>query len=232
MLTFGPIAFHLYGLLMALGILAGAWVAARKDKKIWDALLWVVGGGIIGARAYHVIDLWSYYQQHIAEIPAVWHGGLGIFGGILGGVIGLGIYTRNKKIFLKLLNAGAVGLPLGQAIGRLGNFFNQELYGRPTSLPWGIYIKPENRLVEVMDFERFHPLFLYEMIWDLIIFLILFRFVKKRQFAVYLVLYGLGRFFLEFLRIDPWKIGNIDVAQGISVILVISTAIYLWFSKK
>ncbi|MCX6816430.1 MAG: prolipoprotein diacylglyceryl transferase [Candidatus Beckwithbacteria bacterium] len=245
MFTLGPVTFHLYGLMMVLGILAGAGVASKKDKKIWDSLLWVVGGGIIGARIYHVIDLWGYYQQHLSEIPAVWHGGLGIFGGILGGVIGLGLYARNKQNFLKLLDAGAVGLPLGQAIGRLGNWFNQELYGLPFDSAqgnppfWSIYIKPENRLLEVMDFEKFHPLFAYEMIWDLIIFITIIKVINNNKikigngevFLTYLGLYGLGRFFLEFLRIDPWKIGNINVAQVISLVLVGLTLSY-WLVKK
>ena len=177
MFTVGPVTFHLYGLMIGLGVLVGAWVASKKDKKIWDCLVWVIGGGIIGARLYHVVDWWSYYSQHLSQIPAVWQGGMGIYGGILGGILGLWIYTRRREEpnlrLLKLLDVGALGLPLGQAIARWGNYFNQELYGLPTNLPWGIYIRPENRLLEVMDFKYFHPLWLYESLWCLIIFIII-----------------------------------------------------------
>lgn len=248
MLTIGPLTFHLYGLLIGLGVLAGAWVASRKEPKIWDAILWVIGGGIIGARAYHVIDLWSYYRINLIEIPAVWHGGMGIFGGILGGIIGLWIYVRVVSHpvcqdqatpgveFRRLLDLAALGLPLGQAIGRWGNYFNQELYGQPTNLPWGIFIRPENRLIQVIDFEKFHPLFLYESLWCLGIFLILkklnFKPGSGRTLAVYLGLYGLGRFGLEFLRIAAWQINGINVAQAISAGLVAGSIGYLWIVKK
>lgn len=231
MFTVGPVTFHLYGLMIGLGVLAGTWVASKKDQKIWDSLVWVIGGGIIGARLYHVIDLWGYYREHLSQIPAVWQGGMGIYGGILGGILGLWIYTRRREepnlLFLKLLDAGAVGLPLGQAIARWGNYFNQELYGRPTSLPWGIYIRPENRLLSVWEYERFHPLWLYESIYCLIIFIIIIKIIKiipigkGKVFAIYLGLYGLGRFFLEFLRIEAWTIGGINVAQVISLGLIL-----------
>ena len=231
MFTVGPVTFHLYGLMIGLGVLVGAWVASKKDKKIWDCLVWVIGGGIIGARLYHVVDWWSYYSQHLSQIPAVWQGGMGIYGGILGGILGLWIYTRRREEpnlrLLKLLDVGAVGLPLGQAIARWGNYFNQELYGLPTNLPWGIYIRPENRLLEVMDFKYFHPLFLYESLWCLIIFIIIINIIKVipmgkgKIFAVYLGLYGLGRFFLEFLRLEAWTINGVNVAQMISAGLIL-----------
>ena len=231
MFTVGPVTFHLYGLMIGLGVLVGAWVASKKDKKIWDCLVWVIGGGIIGARLYHVVDWWSYYSQHLSQIPAVWRGGMGIYGGILGGILGLWIYTRRREepnlLFLKMLDAGALGLPLGQAIARWGNYFNQELYGLPTNLPWGIYIRPENRLLEVMDFKYFHPLFLYESLWCLIIFIIIINIIKVipmgkgKIFAVYLGLYGLGRFFLEFLRLEAWTINGVNVAQMISAGLIL-----------
>jgi len=231
MFTVGPVTFHLYGLMIGLGVLVGAWVASKKDKKIWDCLVWVIGGGIIGARLYHVVDWWSYYSQHLSQIPAVWQGGMGIYGGILGGILGLWIYTRRREepnlLFLKMLDAGALGLPLGQAIARWGNYFNQELYGLPTNLPWGIYIRPENRLLEVMDFKYFHPLFLYESLWCLIIFIIIINIIKVipmgkgKIFAVYLGLYGLGRFFLEFLRLEAWTINGVNVAQMISAGLIL-----------
>lgn len=236
MFTVGPITFHLYGLMIGLGVLLGAWVVSKKEPKIWDSLIWIIGGGVIGARIYHIIDYWYFYQDNLLEIPAIWHGGLGIFGGIAGGTVAGWLYTRTKKKFLRLLDLASLGLPLGQAIGRFGNYFNQELYGLPTNLIWGIYIKPENRLWNVAEFERFHPLFLYESIWCLMIFLILRKLKLKigngKILAVYLGLYSLGRFFLEYLRIESWHIGMINVAQAISVILMLGAGGYLWLSSK
>jgi phosphatidylglycerol:prolipoprotein diacylglycerol transferase len=235
MWSLGRLTFHLYGFLIGLGVLVGAGVSARmarlvelKTDEIWNGLLWVVGGGMIGARLYHVVDYWGYYSRNLVEIVAVWQGGLGIFGGILGGMLGLWVYTRKKEIFLKMLDLVAFGLPVGQAIGRWGNFFNQELYGKPTSLPWGIYIRPENRLLSVIEYERFQPLFLYESLWCLGVFGVLHWLVKDkvvklgkgRLFIFYLGFYGLGRFFLEFLRIESWKIYGVNVAQAISLGLV------------
>ena len=226
--------------MIGLGVLAGAWAASlaesrragKKDKHAWDAVFWAVGLGLVGARIYHVIDWWSYYSQHLLEIPAVWRGGMGIYGGILGGVIGLWIYVKKRKgRILPLLDAGAVGLPLGQAIARWGNYFNQELYGQPTDLPWGIYIRPENRLLSVWEYEKFHPLWLYESLWCLVIFLVLLKVVKKNQFIIYLGLYGLGRFFLEFLRIEAWTISGINVAQAISLGLILTAAGFIMGRK-
>ncbi|MFH0942971.1 MAG: prolipoprotein diacylglyceryl transferase [Candidatus Beckwithbacteria bacterium] len=234
MFKVGPVIFHLYGLMIGLGVLVGSWAASKKYREVWDGLLWAVGGGIIGARLYHVIDYWSYYSQNLTKIIAVWQGGMGIFGGILGGALGLLIFSQSKKKWLKLLDAGALGLPLGQAIGRWGNFFNQELYGYPSTLPWAIYIKPENRLVQFMDYKYFQPLFLYESLWCLSVFIILWRLSRRwplgqgKWLAAYLFLYGLGRFFLEFLRLNPWQIGGINVGQAISLGLMAGAGWYLW----
>lgn len=245
MWTVGKLTFHLYGLLIGLGILIGASVSAIMAKKVklkaddvWDALLWVGGGGVIGARLYHVLDLWEYYWLNPTKILAVWNGGLGIFGGILGGMVGLWFYTKNRQKFIKILDLAAFGLPVGQAIGRWGNYFNQELYGLPTKLFWGIYIRPENRLLEVFEYERFHPLFLYESLWSLFIFGMLIWLVNKKKvklgegklFIYYLGLYGFGRFWLEWLRIESWKVYGLNVAQVISIGLV-GMAVF-WFKKR
>ena len=214
MLVIGPVTFHLYGLLIGLGILVGGWVAAKKEKSIYDALVWVVAGGIIGARFYHVMSEWQFYRLYPGEIVALWHGGLGIYRAIAGWLVGLWLYClKHNQSFRKLLDAVALGLPLGQAIGRLGNYFNQELYGRPTALPWGIYIQAED--------NYFHPLFLYEALWCLLGWIIIKRIKKPGKImAIYLGWYGLGRFFLEFLRLDSWMVGGVNVAQAVSAILV------------
>ncbi|MEK7514012.1 MAG: prolipoprotein diacylglyceryl transferase [Patescibacteria group bacterium] len=230
MFNIGPVTFHLYGLLIGLGVLAGGWQASKYNKKIWEVLPWVLGCGLAGARLYHVIDQWDYYWLHPGQIVMLWRGGMGIFGGILGGLVGLWWQAKTWKNWLKLADAGAVGLALGQVIGRWGNYFNQELYGKPTSLPWAIYIKPENRLIEVINYDYFHPLFLYESLWCLIIFIILIKAINRYKYKIgsgqvlvlYLGLYGLGRFFLEFLRLESWRVQGVSVAQLISLGLVMA----------
>lgn len=250
-ISVGPATFHLYGFLIGLGVLAAAEVAERvrrklavKDKgwrevSVWDSLIWVVAGGLIGARLYHVIDWWDYYRLNPAEIIKLWRGGLGIFGGILGGAIGLWIYSRSKKKLLMMLDLAGLSLALGQAIGRWGNYFNQELYGKPTNVPWAIYIKPENRLLSVIDFERFHPLFLYESLWMIISFIIIIKIIKNNKlkigsgmvFAAYLGLYGFGRFWLEGLRIEAWIINGVNVAQAISLGLILLALGFIMWRK-
>lgn len=238
----GPLAFHLYGLLIGLGILLGAFAGGRivkvKMSEVWDGLLWVVGGGLVGARLYHVLDYFSYYWLHPGEIVMLWKGGMGIFGGMVGGVVGLYWWLKREnklKQLRKYLDVVGFGLPVGQFIGRWGNYFNQELYGKPTSLLWGIYIRPENRLIEVMDYEKFHPLFLYEGLWNLVGFVGLWWLVKNKRIKLgkggvlitYLGWYGLGRFWLEFLRIETWQIYGMNVAQVIGLGLV-GLAVYWW----
>lgn len=235
--------FHVYGFLISLGILTGLWVAERFKKELsfslLDPLFWVLIGGIIGARIYHLIDYWPYYAQNLIEVFYLWQGGLGIFGGIIGGIFSLWLFKKHKKLtkkeFLIMLDLGALGLPLGQAIGRWANYFNQELYGWPTNLPWGIYIKPENRLPGFESFTRFHPLFLYESLACLIIFLLFYFLLtsgKQRKagflFFLYLFLYSLTRFWLEFLRIESWQWGWLKVNQLVALGLMIISA---WFLR-
>ena len=252
-------SFHLYGFFIGLGIVVGILVVEKIRKKFPAAryqipvnylLPWVVIFGLVGARLYHVVDYWQYYSENLLKVFYLWQGGMGIYGAVVGGFVGLWIFLKLKtktqnskfsKIFLSYLDLISFGLPVGQAIGRLGNYFNQELYGLPTNLSWGIYISLKNRVEGFAGYEYFHPLFFYEAIWNLAIFIILIkiassRFKVPRQragrqgsrwykqgtfFFIYLCLYGFGRFWLEFLRINPWKAGGIDIAQGISLGLVV-----------
>ena len=252
MFSLGSIIFHLYGLLIGVGILVGAQVAEslrlrliKADKLlqkfiVWDTLLYIVAFGLIGARLYHVLDFWDYYWLHPGKIVFLWEGGMGIFGGILGGLFGAWIATKNTKVFWRLVDLVAVGAPLGQAIGRLGNYFNQEIYGLPSNLPWAIYIRQENRFLQFFDIDRYHPLFVYEMIWNVIVLAILYSVTINRRvkvgtgvvFTSYLGLYSLGRFFLEFLKIDPWTISGVNVAQAISLALIILSLVNLTVSKS
>jgi len=248
------LTFHSYGFFIGLGIVAGLLVVEKVKEKFPDTrypipvnylLFWLVIFGLIGARLYHVIDYWQYYSKNPIEIFYLWQGGMGIYGAIAGGFVSLWGFaivacykSSTKKNFRKLFNCSipkllnyadlaAFGLPVAQAIGRLGNYFNQELYGLPTNLPWGIYISLENRLPGYEGFSYFQPLFAFEAVWNIIIFLILItiiKIIKKPKpgifFFTYLGLYGFGRFWLEFLRINPWEILGINTAQGISLGLV------------
>jgi len=254
---------NLYGFFIALGILVGAFVVEKINNKfsilnsefsILDTLPWLLIPGIIGARLYHVFDYWQYYSKNSLEILFIWHGGLGIFGGILGGIVGLWIFLKinNKNvkirdIFLPFLDLGVIGLSIGQVIGRWGNYFNQELYGLPTNLPWAIYIRPENRLAGFdppAGGSHFHPLFLYESIGCLIIFFVCLGFLLRSTdpaergksprkkpgltFFLYLFLYSFLRFWLEFLRPIGWQWKGFRVTQLVSLGLIFfsSFAIY------
>lgn len=177
------VEFQMYGLLIGVAVMVGTGVSAKVARRegidanlVWDGMLWVVVAGLVGARAYHVVDYWEYYSQNFSEIVMVWRGGLGILGALVGGVIGmLGVYwwrvkrgkTGSEVSWWQLLDVVSFGVPAGQAIGRWGNYFNQELYGYPTSLPWGIVIAAENRLSGYEAVVKYHPLFLYESVLSL-----------------------------------------------------------------
>ena len=216
----GPFALRYYGLFIAFGIIVATWLAGCElERKGYestlalDALFLIVPLGFIGARVYHVVTDYELYQGD--PFPAVFevqNGGLGIYGGVIGGFLGLLIFCWYRGISpLMFADAIAPGLILAQAIGRWGNYFNQELFGRPSNLPWAIRIAPENRPTSFADATTFHPTFLYESIWDALVCLILLwvarRFVNRLKdgdiFILYVSLYSVGRFFVETLRIDP-----------------------------
>ncbi len=216
----GPLALRYYGLCIALGIAVGTWLTGRElarkgyDASLaLDALFFVVPLGFIGARAYHVAtDYDLYAEDPFPGVFEVWNGGLGIYGAVAGGFLGVLLFGWYRGISpLAFADAAAPGLILAQAVGRWGNYFNQELFGRPSNLPWAIRIAPENRPVGYADAEAFHPTFLYESIWDVLVCLILLwvarRFADRLKngdvFLLYVSLYSVGRFFVEALRIDP-----------------------------
>ena len=242
-LRLGPFTIRWYGILLTLAVVAAILLAITEIKRrgeapehILNMALIVLPLGIIGARLYHVIDKWDFYSKDPALILG--GDGLGIFGAIIGGAIGLVIYTKWKKLStLRWLDIFAPGVILGQAIGRWGNFFNQELYGYPTSLPWGIYIGPPHRLPGYEAFSHFHPLFLYESLWNLLGCLLLLLLGRKLKhhlfdgdiFFLYAIYYSVGRFFLEGLKIDVWAIAGIPAARwicGIGIIASIAVMAY------
>jgi phosphatidylglycerol:prolipoprotein diacylglycerol transferase len=254
-ITIGPLTIHFYGIILMLGAIAGAWLAAHEARRknidpeiVWDALIWVIIGGIIGARLWHVFTpppsmieqgiTTKFYLTHPLDILAVWKGGLGIPGAIIGGGITLYWFSRRRKFsFAVLTDLAAPGIALGQAIGRWGNYINQELYGAPSNLPWAITIDPAYRLPQFQNVATYHPLFLYESIWSLMNMAFLLwvsrRFEDRLKpgdvFLLYLVGYSIGRFLLEFLRLDASQIGGINANQTfMAVVGLVSAALLIW----
>ncbi|MFC2035639.1 prolipoprotein diacylglyceryl transferase [Chloroflexota bacterium] len=239
----GPFTVTWYGIFIMLGISAAIIVAITEVRRreedtnhIFRMALIAIPLGIIGARLYHVIDLWDYYMQNPGQIFRL--NGLGIFGALIAGALGLFIYTRWKKIsILRWLDIVVPGVILAQAIGRWGNFFNQELYGYPTDLPWAIAIDPSHRIPGYEAFSHFHPLFLYESLWNILGFSLLILLGRKLKhrlldgdiFFLYVIYYSLGRFFLEGLKINVWTFASIPTARWVTGIAIIaSTAIMIY----
>lgn len=259
----GPLFVRFYGIILMLGALAGAWLATREAKRrgyepeiVWDLLTYLLIGGIIGARLWHILTpppssgiTAGWYLTHPLDALAIWKGGLGIPGAVIGGVIVLYFYCRRHNLnFLEWTDIAAPSLALGQAIGRWGNFFNQELYGFPTNLPWGIRITnpsarvaPYNDLTSYpLDVTRFHPLFLYESIWNLgnMFFLMWIsrRYAERLKngdlFLIYLIVYPVGRFFLDYLRIDASLVSGININQTIMAVVAICAAAALYWRHR
>jgi phosphatidylglycerol:prolipoprotein diacylglycerol transferase len=259
----GFLFIRFYALILMLGMGVAAWLTAIRARQhgldadhVWNGLMWAVIPGIIGARLYHVLTptpsalvsdgspldgtplTTGYYFSHPLEILAIWHGGLGIYGAIIGGIIGVYIYAaRNKQPVLKWLDLIAPAMALAQAIGRWANFVNNELYGAPTNLPWAIYIPPEKRVHPYENFSTFHPLFLYESLWNLAAFGVLL-YVERRfrdrlrdgdLVLLYLMSYATIRFMLDFVRLDSNGFGPITTAQFVSLVTFIgaSTAMFV-----
>ncbi len=243
MIEIEEIGIRVYGLMIGLGVLTATWIVGwvakreKMDKKVVeDGVVWVVLSGIVGARAYHVIDWWDYYQKNLDQIVAVWNGGLGIFGAIAGGLLGMVLFLKFKlgevtqKLVWKYADITALGVPVGQALGRFGNYFNQELYGKPTNWPWGIKIDIENRLSGYESFERFQPLFLYESLLNLVLFVVMMRIYLNGNFrigsgkllGVYLIGYGVIRFGLEMMRIERWELGGVAVGQMVALVMILA----------
>ncbi|QEK11942.1 prolipoprotein diacylglyceryl transferase [Crassaminicella thermophila] len=234
-----PVAFKLfgleirwYGIIISIGMVLGTIIAIKRAKKeniseekVLDLLLFAIPSAIIGARAYYVIFNWKYYAGDIFSILNIRGGGLAIHGGVIGGVLVGYLYCKKQNIsFRKMADICAPSIILGQAIGRWGNFVNQEAYGGPTDLPWGIMING----------VKVHPTFLYESIWDFLVFCFLIWYDKRKKFEgelilFYAALYSVARFFIEGLRVDSLMLGPFRVAQLVSItaILLAGTIIYI-----
>jgi len=256
--SIGPLYVHFYGVIIMLGALAAAFIAdwnarrqGRKNDLVWDMLPWLLIAGIIGARLWHIFTpppsmvavgkdtMW--YLTNPVEMLKVWNGGVGIPGAVIGGALALWLYTRKYKLnFLRWIDIVAPGLALAQAIGRWGNFINQEIYGAPTNLPWAIYIDEIHRLPELRNVAYYHPLFLYESLWNLanMAFLLWFgrRFASRLRpgdvFLVYMIFYPVGRFLLEFLRLDAAQVGGINFNQTFMAVIAVIAALLLFIRHR
>ena len=243
-LNIGSLELRAYGLMIALGVLAAAWLFARRfterghsPELASSTTVWAVIAGLIGSRIYHVITDWKTYEGNWGEAWQIWEGGLGIPGAVAAAAAVMWVYARQKGIPLSdIADSVAPALPLGQAIGRWGNWFNQELYGRPTDLPWALEIDPEHRRLQYLDDDTFHPTFLYECIWNLALVGVLLwvgkRFTLKpgRLFGLYVLGYSLGRLWIEFIRVDfASELAGVRVNIWVMLALIIgSTAYLLW----
>jgi phosphatidylglycerol---prolipoprotein diacylglyceryl transferase len=253
----GPVPVRLYGIIIVTAALIGGFVATREARRlgenterIWDALIFIVIAGIIGARLYHVFSTpagcndnvpfcgWPWYRNHpLDAVIGITQGGLGIFGAIVGGLLVVLIYVRHYKLsLLRYLDIAAPALLIAQAIGRWGNFINQELYGPPTNLPWGLAIDAQHRYGDFadltrypLDTTRFHPVFLYESVINTIGFIVLVLLARKWKrkkegdlILIYMIWYGVNRIIVESLRPDAWTLaGGLPTAQLISIGMVV-----------
>lgn len=255
----GPFYIRFYGIILMVGAVAAAFLAERearrrgeKSEVVWDGLIWVILGGIIGARIWHILTppqvmvelgyTTKFYLTHPLDALAIWRGGLGIPGAVVGGLTAMYIYARRNKLnYAVWLDIVAPALALGQAIGRWGNFVNQELYGSPTGLPWKIFIEPQYRLPAYQNIEYYHPLFLYESLWSLVIVGILLWLPRRYQdrlipgdlFLIYLILYPTGRFLLEFLRLETSYVAGVNINQLLmAVVAILAAAALIWRHRK
>jgi prolipoprotein diacylglyceryl transferase len=243
-LHIGPLSIHAYGLMIALGVVAAVWLLGKRlvvygagtPDDASAVAVWGVTAGVIGARLYHVATDWSAFSGHPERIIQIWKGGLGVPGGLLAGiVVGLWAGTKRGIPASVLANCAAPALPLAQAIGRLGNWFNQELFGRPTTLPWALKVSDANTTAAgYSPGTTFHPTFLYEIVWNLLLCVVLLRIDRQwrprppRLMAMYLLGYFVGRFWIEGLRIDPaHHLGGLRWNQWVALVVAVASATYL-----
>ena len=241
----GPATIHVYGACIALGVIAAVSLAARRWKArggnsedITKIAIWAVPSGIVGARLYHVATDWKSYRGHWGDaLTKIGNGGLGIWGGVaLGTLVGVWVGRRRGVSLGPLMDVSAPAIPLAQAIGRWGNWWNQELFGRPTKLPWAVKIDPSHRPTGYSASSTVHPTFLYESLWNLVVVAVLlaverrFRLRPGRLFALYVVLYTFGRFFIERVRIDSAShVGGLRINEIVSaVVFAGALMVLLW----
>ena len=235
----GPVSLRWYGVVLATAMAAGVWLATRVARRrgldafeMLKAAELALLGGLVGARLYYVLFAWDYYGQDPWRILAIWEGGTALHGGLIGGLLTGGAYAWRRGLPLaRYLDAAAPSLALGQAIGRWGDFFNEQAFGTPTGLPWGLYISPPHRPLPFLQDQFFHPAFLYESVWNLLVFVVLLASRPRLApaagalFLCYLGLSSFGRVWVEAIRTDPLMLGSFRVSQLVGAVGV---ALALW----
>ncbi|MGA5689946.1 prolipoprotein diacylglyceryl transferase [Cytobacillus pseudoceanisediminis] len=246
-ISLGPIQVHWYGLIIGVGIALALIIAMREGERrglpkdiFADLMLWAIPIAIISARIYYVIFQWNFYSQNPGEIIKIWNGGIAIHGALIGSVITAYVFAKKRKIsFWKLADIAAPSIILGQAIGRWGNFMNQEAHGREVSRAFLENMYLPEFIVDQMYINGayYHPTFLYESIWNIIgfIILILLRRANLRRgelFLSYVIWYSIGRFFVEGLRTDSLMLTeNLRIAQTISIVLIIGALVLIFYRR-
>ena len=241
----GP--FHMYGVILAVGVLISVWLAEHRWRArgyprdgIYDIAFWVVIWGVVGARVYHVITDYQRFEDDPWRAVQIWKGGLGIWGAVIGGALAVIVITYRRKLpTLVVMDCMAVGIVLAQAIGRWGNYFNQELFGKPTTLPWALEIAPQHRPLGYAQYSTFQPTFLYESLACLAIAGLLLlaerrvRLKLGQTFALYVVLYTFARFFFENMRIDPaHEIAGMRLNAWVSIVVfVFGVGWFVWLGR-
>ena len=241
----GP--FHMYGVILAVGVLVAVYVAEQRWRHrgyphdgIYDISFWVVIWGVIGARLYHVVTDYELFEHDPWRAFQIWRGGLGIWGAVIGGAIAVVVITHRRKMpTLAVMDCMSVGIVLAQAIGRWGNYFNQELFGKPSTLPWALEIAPSHRPIGYLQYSTFQPTFLYESLACLAICGVLLLVEKRaslklgQTFALYVVLYTFARFWFENLRIDPaHEIAGMRLNAWVSIVVCLSAiAWFVWLGR-
>ena len=236
LIEIGPIVIRFYGLMYLAAFLVGGWLLGKEirrkglaisDDDRWSFLTLVLFAGILGGRIYYVLFNWTYYGANPIEIPAIWHGGLAIHGGLIGGTLaGWWWVTRHKIPFWKLADAGAPSIILGQAFGRFGNFMNGEVHGYPTTLPWGIVFPPNSPAGQEFPGVPVHPAMLYELVINVGIFFLLWR-LRTRPvrdgflFLLYLILYAVDRSFVSTFRAEDLMLGPFRAPHVVSAAMIV-----------
>ena len=242
----GPLFFHFYGLMIAIGVLFAFWLARRRweqaghnPAEIEAPGIWAVVAGFVGGRLAYVSTHSGEFKGHWLDVFAIWKGGLALYGGLTLGIL-TGIYVARRRglPLLPILDAAIPGIPLAQAFGRWGNYFNQELFGTPTRVPWALKVEPSFRPAKYQQFETFHPTFLYESIWDLLVVGALLWLSARRALRTgsivlaYLGLYAVGRFLLELIRTDTtYRLFGLSRNAYVSLAVVVGAGAWLYLRE-
>jgi len=243
----GPLFLHLYGLCIAIGVLAAFWLANRrwvaaggKPGELERPAIWAVAAGFLGGRLGYVATHTGDFRGNWLEVLYIWKGGLALYGGLTLGILtGIWAARRYRLPVLRALDAAIPAIPLAQAFGRWGNYFNQELFGTPTTLPWALEVERDFRPLRYREFETFHPTFLYESLYNLVVVAILLRVGATRRLRpgslalLYLVLYGAGRFLLELLRTDTtYRLFGLSRNAYVSLAVVVGGSVWLALRER